>query len=68
MYDAKESNGLLYWLEGTILQQVTKASRSKRMKYTENYFNIGELKAIFIFGEETKPLPDSVCANLAPNF
>ena len=55
-------------MEGKILQRVTKASRSKRSKYKDNYFNIGELKPIVIFGEETKPLPESICVNLAPNF
>ena len=68
VYDAKESNGLFYWLEGKILERVAKASRSKRLKYTENYFNIGELQPIFIWGEQTESLPHSVCVNLAPNF
>ena len=68
VYDAKESNGLFYWMEGKILERVTKVTRSKRIKYAENYFNVGELKPIVIFGEETKPLPESVCVNLAPNF
>ena len=54
-------------MEGKLLERVTKATRSKRIKYAENYFNVGELKPIVIFGEETKPLPESVCVNLAPN-
>ena len=48
MYDAQENNGLFYWLEGKILEKVTKASRSKRLKYSENYFNIGELRVISV--------------------
>ena len=68
VYDAKESSGLFYWLQGKILERVTKASRSKRLKYTENHFNVGELKSIFIFREQTKPLPESVWVNLTPNF
>ena len=32
LYDAKENDGLFYWLEGKILERVTKASRSKRLK------------------------------------
>ena len=68
MHDAKEDEGLFYWLEGKILQRVTKASRAKKLKYVENYFNIGELKVISIWGKETKPLPSSVCTNLAPNL
>ena len=39
MHDAKEDEGLFYWLEGKILQRVTKASRAKRLKYAKNYFN-----------------------------
>ena len=46
MHNAKEDEGLFYWLEGKILQRVTKASRTKRLKYAENYFNIGELRVI----------------------
>ena len=68
MHDAKENDGLFYWLEGKILERVTKASRSKRLKYSENYFNIGELQVISVWGKETKPLPSSVCTNLAPNL
>ena len=68
MHDAKEDKGLFYQLEGKILQRVTKASREKNLKYTENYFNIGKLRVINVWGEETKPLPSSVCTNLAPNF
>ena len=68
MHDAKENDGLFYWLEGKILGRVTKASRSKRLKYSENYFNIGELRVISVWGKETKPLPSSVCTNLAHKF
>ena len=35
MHDAKENDGLFYWLEGKIVERVTKASRSKRLKYSE---------------------------------
>ena len=51
VYDAKESSGLFYWLKGKILERLIKASRSKRLKYTEIYFNIGELQPIFIWRE-----------------
>ena len=67
-HDAKEKDGLFYWLEGKILQRVTKASRSKRVGYSENYFNIGEIRVISVLGKETKPLPSRVCSNLAPNL
>ena len=59
MHDTSEDEGLLYWLEGKILQKVTKTSRAKRLKYAENIFNIGELKVISVWGKETKPLPSS---------
>ena len=68
MHDATEDEGLFYWLEGKILQRVTKTSRAKKLKYAENYFNIGELRVISMWGKETKPLPSSVCTNLAPNL
>ena len=68
MHDASEEDeGLFYWLEGRIQQRVTKLSRAKKLKYAENFFNIGELKVISIWGKETKPLPSSVCTNLAHN-
>ena len=68
MHNAKEDEGLFYWLEGKILQRVTKASRAKRLKCAKNYFNIGDLRVISVWGKETKPLPSSVCTNLAPRF
>ena len=40
----------------------------KRLKYAENFFNIGELKVISVWGKETKPLPSNVWTNLAPRF
>ena len=48
MHDAKEDEGLFYWLSGRILQRVTNASRAKHLKYAENYFNIGELRVISV--------------------
>ena len=68
MHDAKEKDGLFYWLEGKMIQRVTKACRSKRVGYSENYFNVGEIRVISDWGKETKPLPSSVCRNLAPNL
>ena len=60
MHDASEEDeGLFYWLEGRVQQGVTKTSRAK---------NIGELKVISMWGKQTKPLPSSVCTNLAPNL
>ena len=66
MHDATEE-GLIYWLQGRIQRRITKLSRAKKLKYTENYFNVGELKVLSRWGEQTKPLPDSVCTNLAQN-
>ena len=60
MHDAKEDEGLFYWLEGKILQRVTKASRVKHLKYAKNYSNIGKLRVISVWGKETKPLPSSI--------
>ena len=34
----------------------------------ENYFRVGELKVLSTWGEGTKPLPDTVCANLTGNI
>ena len=69
MHDASEEDeGLFYWLEGRIQQRVTKTSRAKKLKYAENYFNIGELQVISMWGKATKPLPSNVCTNLAPNL
>ena len=68
MHDAKEEEGLFYWLEGRILQRVMKASRAKHLKYAKNYFNTGKLRVISVWGKETKPLPSSVCTNLAHNL
>ena len=69
MHDASEEDeGLFYWLEGRIQQRVTKTSRAKKLKYDENYFNIGNLRVVRMWGKATQPLPSSVCTNLAPNL
>ena len=58
MYEHEE--GTIYWLEGTIVQRVTKLSRAKRLKYTENFVRIGNIRVINTWGEDPKPLPVTV--------
>ena len=62
LYEHKE--GTIYWLEGTIVQRVTKLSRAKKLKYTENFVRIGNIRVINTWGEDPKPLPVTVCINL----
>ena len=52
-----EGEGTVYWLEGTIEQRITKLPRAKRLKYTENYFRIGQIKILNTWGDDPKPLP-----------
>ena len=53
MHDTTEGEeGLFYWLEGRIQQRITKLSRAKKLKYAENYFNVGELKVISKWGSK----------------
>ena len=52
-----EGEGTVYWLEGTIEQRITKLPRVKRLKYTENYFRIGQIKILNTWGDDPKPLP-----------
>ena len=37
--------------EGTIEQRITKLPRAKRLKYTENYFRIGQIKILNTWGD-----------------
>ena len=47
MHDATdEEEGPVYWLEGRIQRRITKLSRAKKLKYTENYFRVSELKVL----------------------
>ena len=57
-------------MEGKILERVTKATRSKRSKYKYNYFNVGELKPIVIFGEKgaTGHLTSNGLVKIVPNM
>ena len=53
MHDASEEDeDLFYWLEGRIQQRVTKTSRAKKLKYTENYFDIGDLQVVRMWGKQ----------------
>ena len=52
MYDHGE--GTVYWLEGTVEQRLTKLSKARRLKFTENFFPIGKIKVIN--GERTQNL------------
>ena len=56
----KKENGTLYWLEGTIEKRITKLARAVRLKYTENYFRIGQIRIINTWGDNPKPLPETV--------
>ena len=44
MHDLGE--GTVYWLEGEIEQRITKISKARKLKFTENFFRIGKLKII----------------------
>ena len=55
-----EVEDTVYLLEGTIEQRITKLPRAKRLKYTENYFRIGQIKILKTWGDDPKPLPKTV--------
>ena len=59
--------GTVYWLEGTVEQRLTKLTKAKRLKYSEKFFPIGKIKVINTWGEDPKPLPETVCTNLTGN-
>ena len=46
-----KGEGTVYWLERTIEQRITKIPRAKRLKYTENYFRIGQIKILNTWGD-----------------
>ena len=47
-YVDNSTDGL--WMEGTILQHITKKEQAARNKYSINWFNIGELKLLINLG------------------
>ena len=65
MHDLGE--GTVYWLEGEIEQRLTKLTKARKLKFTENFFRIGKLKIINTWGDNPKPLPATVCTNLTRN-
>ena len=65
MHDLGE--GTVYWLEGEIEQRLTKITKARKLKFTENFFRIGKLKIINTWGDDPKPLPATVCTNLTRN-
>ena len=53
MHDHGE--GTVCWLEGTIEQRITKLSRARKLKFTENFFRIGKLRIINTWGMIPSP-------------
>ena len=65
MHDLGE--GTVYWLEGDIEERITKYNKARKLKFAENFFRIGKLKIVNTWGDDSKPLPATVCTNLTWN-
>ena len=59
--------GTVYWLEGKVEERLTKIETARRYKFAKNFFRIGSLKVINYWGEDPKPLPETVRCNLTSN-
>ena len=59
--------GTVYWLQGEVEERLTKFETACKYKFAKNFFRIGSLKVINYWGEDPKPLPETVRCNLTPN-
>ena len=64
-YTGETTDGL--WLEGEILQCVTKKDEAKRNNFSINWFNVGKLKLIANLGTTADSIPAKISVNLARN-
>ena len=64
-YTGETTDGL--WLEGDILQRVTKKDEAKRSNFSNNWFNIGKLTLIANLGITADSIPAKISVNLAKN-
>ena len=55
------------WMEGKILQRITKKEQAERNKYSINWFNVGELKLLANLGATADSIPAKISVNLARN-
>ena len=54
-----------FWMEGTILQRVTKKEQAIRTKFSTNWFNVGDLKPLVYLGSASGKIPSSISINLS---
>ena len=66
MHDLGEGT-VVYWLQGTVEKRLTKYEIARKCKFAKKFFRIGSLEVISYWGEDQKPLPETVRCNLTPN-
>ena len=64
-YKDNSTDGL--WMEGTILQRITKKEQATRTNYSQNWFNVGELKLLVNLGSASDKIPSKISINLSKN-
>ena len=59
--------GTVYWLQGEVEERQSKIETAHNYKFAKNFFRNGSLEVISYWGEEQKPLPETVKCNLTPS-
>ena len=59
--------GTVCWPQGEVEERQSKFEKARKYKFAKNFFRIGSLKVINYWGEDPKPLPETVRCNLTPN-
>ena len=54
-----------FWMEGTILQRITKKEQALRTKFSTNWFNVGDLKPLVNLGSASGEIPSRISINLS---
>ena len=52
--------GTVYWLQGEVEEKLTKYEIARKYRFAKNFFRIGSLKVINYWGEDPKPLPETI--------
>ena len=66
-YHYKENSTDGLWMEGTVLQRITKKEQATRTNFSTNWFNVGELKLLVNLGSASGEIPSKISIHLSRN-
>ena len=66
-YHYKENSTDGLWMEGTVLQRITKKEQATPTNFSTNWFNVGEFKLLVNLGSASGEIPSKISIDLSRN-